>query len=66
MRSYKGDPYWTTGRFGYCEECKVGLRSKRVFYYPNGKKAFCEQCGTKHANDFQSHSFDEMVYNSQY
>ena len=63
---YSRDPYWLTAKFGTCKECKSELKGKRAFYYPMTKDVFCEKCGEKHSNDFNSAKFDECVYNNNF
>lgn len=66
MKSYRNDPFWLTAKFGNCKECKAPLKGKQAFYYPLTKECFCEKCGEKHSADFNSHKFDEAIYNSSY
>lgn len=60
-KTYKMDPYWTTGRFGNCAECGKPVKGKRIFYFPATKTAYCEACGEKHARRFDAEAFDEAM-----
>jgi hypothetical protein len=68
MKRYSGDPYWLTAKFpGQCakKDCTDQIKKgDSIFYYPRGKKAFVGQCAENAAADFDSCTFDEMVYNS--
>ena len=57
----KNDPYWLNARFASkCAKCsKVISRGERVFYYPLGKKAYCETCGQPMALEFALSVQDE-------
>lgn len=58
-----GDPYWTTARFDSdCAGCKRRIkRGERIFYYPNGRKAYCgaDACGQACSAEFSAAAFDE-------
>ena len=72
MKRYQGDPYWLTARFnskchGDKGNCQQGIKKgEQAFYYPNGKHIYAVPCGHAESNsvDFESHAFDEMIYNS--
>ena len=64
--SYSGDPRWLIAKFGNCKECGINIAGKRAFYYPAHKECFCEKCGEKHSNDFNSCRQDEDFMNSQF
>lgn len=61
MPRYCLDPRWITARFASnCPQCRKPIRKgSRVFYYPNGKKALCETCGTPAAAKFEADCHDE-------
>jgi hypothetical protein len=63
---YVGDPYWFTARYpGKCKGCGQKFpKGSQVFKYKDGS-LFGEACGCgdAHQRDFESHAFDEMVYN---
>jgi hypothetical protein len=63
------DPYWTTALFpGVCAKCGRDVkRHERIFYYPNGKKLYCEspRCGQAAAADFSAVD-DERSYGGGY
>lgn len=62
----KGDPYWMAARFGgACATtgCTDAIKKgDRIFYYPNGRKAFVGSCAENAARDFASCMFDERGY----
>ena len=54
------DPYWTTARFNSTCRCgKAIKRGDRIFYRPNGKVAYCEECGQSEQCQFQAEVWDE-------
>lgn len=65
-----GDPYWLTARFtGTCagRTCDHPIRKgDRIFYYPNGRKAYVGPCAEAAAADFDSAAFDEAVNESMH
>lgn len=66
----KGDPFWMTAKFkGTCATtgCDDPIRrGDRIFYYPNGKKAYVGTCAAAADRDFGSTSFDEFVNESMH
>ena len=46
--------------------CACGLhmnhKGDRIFYYPNGKKAYGGECATKASMDFRAAAADEAAY----
>jgi len=45
-RYVNSDPYWLAARFGSVCTCGKAIRKgDRIFYFPKGKRAFCEPCG---------------------
>lgn len=67
-KSYARDPFWLESRFpGTCAKCGAAIKTgERIFYYPNGKKAYSGECAEAASRDFQSCAFDEAQYNSGY
>ncbi len=62
------DPYWTKARFNSkCSGCHAEIRKgKRIYYYPNDRSVFCEECGQEASQDFNGAAFDEGVYNGRF
>ena len=64
-RRYGGDPYWLTARFsGTCAKCgKLIAKGARIFYYPNGRKSYCDgpDCGQRASDDFHAAASDEAM-----
>jgi hypothetical protein len=62
-----GDPYWTEARFDSdCTRCGRRIKKgERIFYYPNGRKAYCadDGCGQDCSREFDAAAFDEAQYN---
>lgn len=66
MRRYIGDPRWITARFDSQGACGHSIkRGERIFYYPNGRKAFCEKCGEPASARFVAEAQDEAMISSQ-
>lgn len=65
---YSQDPKWITAKFNSkCHQCGGEIkRGSNIFYYPKGKHAYCETCGTDHSNSFDCAVQDEEFYQSQY
>ena len=67
MPRFALDPRWITARFASdCSNsaCRKPIRKgARIFYFPNGKKAVCEECGAIEAARFQASGMDEDIYN---
>ena len=65
MKRYGGDPYWTAARFGgTCAKCGAAIRrGQPIFYYPNGRKVYCdaEACGQAASADFHAAASDEAM-----
>lgn len=63
MRRYGGDPYWTRARFNsLCPKCGQQIRrGQQIYYYPNGRQAYCDTCGQDCYRDFESCAFDEAM-----
>ena len=63
MTSYRKDPRYMTARFpSKCDGCQADIRKgERIFYYPNGHKAYGDKCGcaATQAADFEAARFDE-------
>jgi hypothetical protein len=61
MKTYAKDPRWITAKFpSDCSQCSGPIRKgARIFWYPNGKKALCEKCGTPAAAQFEAEAHDE-------
>ena len=55
-RDYPRDPYWLNARFASVCSCgKAIKKGDRIFYYPNEKKAVCEDpCGLEGAAYLQA------------
>jgi hypothetical protein len=65
-RRYNNDPYWLTARFNSdCAKCHKHIKKgDRIFYYPNGRKAYCEDpCGKEASADFEAAAQDEAFMN---
>jgi len=64
------DPYWTTALYPcMCVRCGADIRrGARVFYYPNGKKCYCDtpRCGQAAAAEFSAMVADERSYGGGY
>ena len=60
------DPYWTTALYpGVCAKCGGEVRrNERIFYYPNGKKVYCDtpRCGQAASADFNAAAADERSW----
>jgi hypothetical protein len=54
------DPHWITLRYdGQCTGCPKPLPSgSRVFYYPNSKSMYGQECG---CGEYQQNQFDAAV-----
>lgn len=61
MPRYSLDPRWIIAKFpSDCSTCRAPIRKgARIFYYPNGKTALCEKCGTPAAAKFDAEAHDE-------
>lgn len=68
MPRYALDPRWITAKFASdCSDCRKPItRGSRIFYYPNGKKALCETCGTPASAKFQAEAQDESFLTRSY
>lgn len=68
-KSYR-DPHWTTARFNSkCHSCEQTIKTgSSIFYYPNGKKVFCDKqdCGQARSREFDAHCFDDRMMSSQF
>jgi len=66
--TYKGDPYWTTAKFtSKCCRCGESIhKGDNIFYYPKGKKVYCDRpdCGEREYAAFESAAQDEYFYNN--
>ncbi len=64
---YSLDPRWLTARFdSKCAKCaRVIRRGERIFYYPNGRKAYCDgpECGSQYSAEFAAAVHDEAFMN---
>jgi hypothetical protein len=62
-----GDPYWLRVKYScQCsdDKCKAPIpKGDQGFYYPNGRKMLCQECGKKAEQDFSQHAFDEAQMN---
>lgn len=65
---YSKDPFWMTARFSSpCgnPDCHYQIRKgENIFYFPLGKKAYCQHCGNARERQFQAEIFDESVYSA--
>ena len=61
MARYSRDPYWMTTRYaGECAGCDKKIpKGARAYYYPNGRRIFCEGCGNAKSAEFESQRWDE-------
>ena len=61
MAHYAGDPRWITARFeSKCVKCSTVItKGSEIYYYPNGKRAYCPTCGRLAEADFESCKADE-------
>ncbi len=60
------DPHWIQVKYsrGYCSGCHCEIKEgENAFYYPNGKKLFCDMpnCGQKESKGFESIAFDDRM-----
>lgn len=64
---YARDPYWLTVRYrATCDKCHGEIKpGERAFYYPTGKKMFCDMpaCGQHDSARFQCAAQDEYFMN---
>ena len=53
-----------TARFSSnCEKCKAKIKKgDEIYYWPNGRKAYCMKCGEADYRQFLSSAADEEVY----
>lgn len=68
MKTYSGDPYWTTAKFAGPSANKDGTpikRGDRIFYYPRGRQPFVGAEAEAASNDFQSCAQDEAFYSGE-
>jgi hypothetical protein len=67
MRRYRvgRDPYWLTARYdGTCSKCGERFRrGERVFWFPNGKRAYYGECANAEARTFAAAATAEQVTN---
>lgn len=58
---YRSDPERLVARFaGICAACgKTVKRHDNAYYWPNGKKLYCEKCGEPRYQEFLSMAADE-------
>ena len=61
MATYRNDPRWLDAKFaGTCAKCGQPFgRGARIFYYPNGRRAFYDECAHNAAADFEAARADE-------
>ena len=59
-----GDPRWMESRFpGKCDKCGESFpKGARIFWYPNGRKAYFGTCADAASADFNAHRADEDGY----
>ncbi len=62
-RSYAGDPYWLTARYGgQCAKCGEAFpKGAEIFWYPRSKRAYFGPCGEAAARDFDTMAEAEHV-----
>lgn len=59
MKRYKNDPRIITAKFGKCVNCHKEVKGQKVYYWPSGKKVYCESCGESEYLHFLSAVHDE-------
>jgi hypothetical protein len=65
-KRYAGDPRWITARFDSQGACGHAIkRGDRIFFYPNGKKALCQNCGEPAHAEFVAAAQDEAMMTGQ-
>jgi hypothetical protein len=64
MTTYKNDPRRITTRFNSnCSKCNGKItKGETAFYWPNGKKVMCTECGKPEYRQFLSNAADEDVF----
>lgn len=62
------DPYPLKARFDSdCAGCGKRIRKgDQIYYWPDGRKAYCEACGEPEYRLFLGSKQDEVFYQSQY
>lgn len=60
---YKGDPRWLQARYpGECDKCGEPFKKgARIFWYPNGRKAYSGRCAEAAAADFNAIAADDVM-----
>lgn len=63
MRRYHNDPKWITARFASrCDQCGAEIKKgDRLYWFPRGKRGYCETHGQEHAARFEAEAFDEAM-----
>lgn len=66
--SYAGDPRWLTARYSStCSKCDEPIKKgTQIWWYPNGKVAYCATCGETDSRVFDAAVEDEDFMNSQF
>lgn len=61
MSQYARDPRWTKAKYAStCCQCRAAIaKFAKIFYFPIGKKVYCEKCGKPHAERFAAEVADE-------
>lgn len=63
MKTYKGDPYWTTAKFDSVDaEGKPCKRGTRIFYFPKGKYVYQGESAERESRSFVAAAQDEAQY----
>lgn len=62
---FKGDPRWLNARRrDVCEKCHREIKpGEHIFYYPETRRAYCEDCGDAESRVFDAAAQDELIYN---
>ena len=66
MKSYSGDPYWTTAKFdSVTADGEQVRRGDRIFYYPRGRVVLIGAKAEAAAADFMACAQDEAFANGE-
>ena len=62
-RYYSQDPFWMVAKFASVCSCGAKIsKGEDIFYYPNGRKAVCGDCGRRGESDLRDEILNEQFH----